>query len=233
MICVLLPFLTMLLSNYRVTWKVELKSRIWRQNNTTFIRNTAILALKEEWLLRSKNISEMNTPSFDSVVFLFSYILYKAYDVLMIPCQLFRLTRLCGKKMLFWAHIIHFPKRIVLHRIINVINSECLFVWGSREMPGPAGLGECLLNWEIHTVGTIASLCYLGGMGEEIQETTLGGKIPIIFSKLPGIGFWTWNLTSFSGSISVVSRIRSAKFILRVWAFGSNWFQVRTLPLTM
>lgn len=54
----------------------------------------------------------------------------------------------------------------------------------------PAGLGECLLNWKIHTVGIIASLCYPGGMEEEIPETTLGGKIPTVLSQLPGIGLW-------------------------------------------
>ena len=70
---------------------------------------------------------------------------------------------------------------------------------------GSSWLGECLLNWEIHTVGTIASLCYMGGWERDWEtKTTLGEEIPIIFSKLPGIGWWSWNLISFSGSITVV-----------------------------
>lgn len=69
MICVLLSFLTMLLPNYRVAEGVELKGGFWRRKSTIFGENIAILVLKEDQSLRSKNISEVNTPSLNSVAF--------------------------------------------------------------------------------------------------------------------------------------------------------------------
>lgn len=131
MICVSLSFLTTLFSNYRVASKVKLKGSMWRQNSTTFIRNTAILVLKEEWSLRWKNISEMNTPFLNSVVFLFFLHsmqgLWCFYDLL--PTLL--INKIVWEKMVFWAYIIHFAKRIILPWVIKVKNSECLFVRGS------------------------------------------------------------------------------------------------------
>lgn len=178
MIGVLLSFIPMLFSNYRVAWRVGPKSSIWRRKSIILVRNTAILVLKEEWSLRSKNISEMNTPSLNSVAFLF--FLHSVQDLWcshdLLPILLIK--KIAWGKMLLWAHIIHFPGRIVLCRVINVVNSDFLFA--KLLGPGPSWLGECFLNWEVHSVSTMASVPKVGAMGEELRDTIVGGETPTL-----------------------------------------------------
>lgn len=74
----------------------------------------------------------MNTPSLNSVVFLFFLHsmqgLWCSYD----PLPTFLSNKTVWEKNAFWVHIMHFSKRIVLHRVINIINSECLYKEAAR-----------------------------------------------------------------------------------------------------
>lgn len=129
MIRVLLSFLPMLFSNYRVSWRAELSEHL-EAEEPRVVRNTAILVLKEERLLRSENISEMNTPSFDSVAFFFFlyFVQDSGWSHDLLPALLINKMVWGGGECFFGAHIIHFPRRIAPYTVINAINSECLFV---------------------------------------------------------------------------------------------------------
>lgn len=118
--------------------------------------------------------------------------------------------------MLFGAHIIHFRERTVPHRVINVINSECLFLRGSCWLRVPAGqvsvysTEKSTLQTQWHHYAP-----WVAGGGDRGKSARR--KYSHYFSpQLPGIGSGARNSTSPSGSFSVVSRSRSVSFWLKL-----------------